>query len=291
VGHGIRERVLCDGTHLWHVYDELGLGAERRLSRFHRRDLARLVPWALPPAEDLARGADLVKVDKHSIAIVPRGAEAAKDDEGNPVSYRRWHLMFATDGPLAERRLVEMPSGKIIARQTYGADGTVKLIKGYDELVTEWRIELEPCGAPSLEPDRKRLVLLPMPMRERNWLFQEHKLSQKSTYKEWTDEQAMAVLAADVPGNQWEANQIIAEKYFSAGDRRAGFYALLISGGYTWDREQKQQLGRVTVHLDPLEDHPREPLAEYVATYLRLNRSGMPDKLESVSGPRDGFVQ
>jgi tetratricopeptide (TPR) repeat protein len=291
VGHGIRERVLCDGAHLWHIYDELGLGAERQLSRFHRRELTRLIPWALPPAEDLARGADLLTVDKHTIAIVPRAADAVKDDEGKPVSYRRWHLVFHTDGPLAERRLVEMPSGKIIVRQTYGSDGTVKVIKGDDELVTEWTVELEPCGAPSLEPDHKRLVILPMPIRERNWLFQKHKLSQKSTYKQWTDDEAMALLAADLPGNQWEANQIITEKYFESGDRRIGFYTLLISGGHSWDRQQKQQLGRVTVHMDPLEDHPQEPLAEYVATYLQMKRSGSPDNLKPVSGPPDGFVQ
>ena len=57
---GLREQVVCDGTSLWHLYPELGIGARRTLSRFHRQDFARLVPWALPPAEDLAHDADLV---------------------------------------------------------------------------------------------------------------------------------------------------------------------------------------------------------------------------------------
>ena len=68
---GLREQVVCDGTSLWHLYPELGIGARRTLSRFHRRDFARLVPWALPPAEDLAHGADLVSVDERTVAIVP----------------------------------------------------------------------------------------------------------------------------------------------------------------------------------------------------------------------------
>nr|MBC8868299.1 FecR domain-containing protein [Planctomycetota bacterium] len=165
VGHGIRELVLCDGTQLWHLYDELGLGAERTLSRFHRRELSQMIPWGLPPAEDLACGADLVAVDKHTVAIVPRGAEEAKDKKGKPIKYRRWHLLFDADGRFAERRLVEMPSGKTIARHTFAKDGTVRLIKGDDEVLTEWKVDLEPCGAPSLKPDRERLVILPMPIR------------------------------------------------------------------------------------------------------------------------------
>jgi len=291
VGHGIRELVLCDGTQLWHLYDELGLGAERKLSRFHRRELTQMIPWVLPPAEDMARGADLIAVDKQTIAIVPRGVEKAKDENGKPITYRRWHLLFDDDGRFAERRLVEMPSGKTVVRQTYTEDGTVKLIKGDDEVVAEWEIALESCGAPSLKPDRERLVILPMPIRERNWLYQKYKLSQKPSHKDWTEEEATSLLAADVTNNQSALRQVIAEKYFDRGDRRIGFYALLLSGGYSWDRQEKQQFGNTTVQMDPLADHPREPLAEYVATYLEMNRSGSPDNLKPVTGPRDGFVQ
>src|SRR4051812_19041581 len=57
VGLGLTERVVCDGESLWHLYPDLGIGARRTVSRFHRAEFARLVPWAMPPAEDLARGA------------------------------------------------------------------------------------------------------------------------------------------------------------------------------------------------------------------------------------------
>ena len=50
--YGLREQVLCDGTSLWHLYPELGVGARRTLSRFHRAAFTQLVPWALPPVED-----------------------------------------------------------------------------------------------------------------------------------------------------------------------------------------------------------------------------------------------
>ena len=74
---GLHERVVCDGATLWHLYPELGLAARRTVSRFHRAEVAGLTPWALPPAEDLARGADVEAVDAHTVALVPLGAENA----------------------------------------------------------------------------------------------------------------------------------------------------------------------------------------------------------------------
>ena len=129
---GLREVVICDGTSLWHLYPELGIGARRAVSRFHRQDFTRLVPWALPPVEDLARGADLVSIDERTVAIVPhklpsprpaaRAPRRGAGGEGGLQSRAslRIHLVFAPDGRLAERQLVEMPSGKILVRETYG---------------------------------------------------------------------------------------------------------------------------------------------------------------------------
>ena len=33
---GLRERAICDGQNLWHLYPELAIGARRTVSRFHR---------------------------------------------------------------------------------------------------------------------------------------------------------------------------------------------------------------------------------------------------------------
>src|SRR5262249_40192560 len=38
---GIRERVICDGKTILHLYPDLGIGARRAVSRFHRLDFAR----------------------------------------------------------------------------------------------------------------------------------------------------------------------------------------------------------------------------------------------------------
>ena len=217
---GLREQVVCDGASLWHLYPEIGIGAQRKVSRINRGLLTRIIPWVLPPVEDLARGADLVAVDDRTVAIVPNvsgtlrvpsaqsaeksdkapreakpkakrpGGEAggsgtapsprpspdgrggqepsppaplpqAGEGRSRPHAEREeyvLHLVFADDGRLAERRIVEKPSGKILARETYAAGGTVTVElaenKGKDAGGTpapqfREKIGLRPCGVPS----------------------------------------------------------------------------------------------------------------------------------------------
>src|SRR5262249_24906568 len=92
---GLRERVVCDGTTLLQLYPELGIGARRTMSRFHRAELLSVVPWLLPPAEDLARAADVKHIDEHTVAIVPAGVEGRKTEDGSPMPHVSTHLIFA----------------------------------------------------------------------------------------------------------------------------------------------------------------------------------------------------
>ncbi len=103
--HGLREEVVCDGRQLWHLYPELGVGARREVSRFHRADLGAIVPWALPPAADLAWGADVVLVDEHTVAIMPRGVR----DQGAGLLGGEW------------RRGAEGPHPRPLSRRERGA--------------------------------------------------------------------------------------------------------------------------------------------------------------------------
>src|SRR5262249_21449035 len=38
IWEGLRERVICDGKTLWHLYPDLAIGARRTVSRFHRAE-------------------------------------------------------------------------------------------------------------------------------------------------------------------------------------------------------------------------------------------------------------
>ena len=81
LGNGLRERVLCDGKTLWHLYPELGLASRRSVSRFHRLEWMHALPWLLPLPEDLAHGADLKLIGNDTIAassLTPPGSNQAK---------------------------------------------------------------------------------------------------------------------------------------------------------------------------------------------------------------------
>ncbi|MGA2259074.1 MAG: hypothetical protein ABSG53_30760, partial [Thermoguttaceae bacterium] len=328
---GLREQVVCDGTSLWHLYPELGIGARRTLSRFHRQDLALLVPWALPPVEDLAHGADLVSIDERTVAIVPQELEGppkggttsapspaqapftnarrksssihasvdAKD--AKPLASLRTHLVFAPDGRLAEWQLVEMPSGKIRIREHYGADGTVEFVAYGKENAggtpaPRRKIQLASCGAPELKPDAA-LVVLPLPLRSRQHVLGARKLLSSETYGSWSEEDALAVIAADLGDAPTEMKQIIGQRFFRRGDRRLGFYTLLLSTGQTWNPKEKQDFGGGDPLLvDPMADHPNDPLAKYVSAYLASSRPGGPKDLGNptetgVRDPNDFFRQ
>jgi tetratricopeptide (TPR) repeat protein len=280
---GLREQVACDGTNLWQLYPELGIGARRTLSRFHRHDFARLVPWALPAAEDVARGADLVSIDERTVAIVPHdNLHTPAIKKGEP--WLQMHLVFAPDGRLAERQLVEMPSGKIRIRESYGVDGTVEFVADTKKNASgtstpRQKIVLAPCGAPELKPDAA-LVVLPLPLRSRQQVFSARKLASDQAYGTWTEEDALAVIAADLGDAPSEMKQIIAQRFFRRGDRRLGFYTLLLSSGQTWNPAEKEAFpGGDPLLLDPLADHPGDRLARYIAAYLAASQPSGPKGL------------
>ena len=73
-------------------------------------------------------------------------------------------LMFADDGRLAERRIVERDGGKVLQRITYDADGVVKVLDGDDKELLAAKFNRSLAAEPKLVPDLNGLVVLPMPM-------------------------------------------------------------------------------------------------------------------------------
>jgi hypothetical protein len=69
-GYGLGEEIVSDGQHEWRLYAELGLGAKRKMSRYHRADIEQLIPWLVPTAEDLAIGGDVVRIDNRTVSVV-----------------------------------------------------------------------------------------------------------------------------------------------------------------------------------------------------------------------------
>ncbi len=88
----LTETVICNGSTLWSLYPEIGLAGQRPFSRFHQMDYARTVPYFVPKAEDLARGADLKLIDAATVAVIPH--QVATDENGGNSSWRYiWFLL------------------------------------------------------------------------------------------------------------------------------------------------------------------------------------------------------
>jgi hypothetical protein len=253
---GIRERVACDGKQLLHLYPQLGLAARRDVSRFHREDFAALVPWVLPPAEDLARGADLKLVDERTVAIIPAGAEAIRNKKGRPIPYLGLRLVFAEGGRLAERQVVHMPKGEVLLRQVCEAGGTVRLLDKDGKELSVRKGKLSEPVAPDLMPDTRGLVVLNLPYRTRKHLVQARKL-QNVQYPNMRFADALDLLAADFAAGNNDVVNVFRQALHAREQRQLGLYVLLAACGQSLDAQ----------NLDVLGEHPDEPLAQYLALH------------------------
>jgi ferric-dicitrate binding protein FerR (iron transport regulator) len=265
---GLREHVVCDGTTLWQLYPELGLGARRAVHRFNRAKLAELIPGMLPPAEDLARGADLECVAENVVAIVPQGAKNAKTTEGKAAPYVCLHLVFGKDGRLAERQVVEMPVNKVHFREVYDGHGGVRQLDAKGKELARTQQTLTPAPKPDLVPDTSRLVVLPLPFRTRSHVMQTLALNpnkpldqeENACFIHVKEDEALELLAALLTErNEVEARLLVREFFQAQGDRRSGFYAVLSACGA--DVADEPAFHRL------LEANPSDPLLRYLATY------------------------
>jgi tetratricopeptide (TPR) repeat protein len=275
---GLRERVVCDGRTLLHLYPDLGVGARRTVSRFHRADFAGVVPWLVPPAEDLAHGADVTALDEHTVAVSPRDAAEAKGDDGKPIPYLRLHLIFGEDGRLNERRLVLMPEGKTLAGETYAADGTVKRLDGDGKEVAKFQRTLGPAPAPDLKPSTSALVVLPLPLRSRVTVF--HKFGfdpnksldtdENRCHHYLDDESALEMFAAEYAAqNPANARSLYRDCFAPDDPRAAGFRVLLTSCGDPTPALRDLQSQRA--------ERPNDPLLLYLSLLdLPLYRTWQP---------------
>ncbi len=193
---------------------------------------------------------------------------------------------------MAERRLVGMPSGETLMRETYAADGTVRLVDAKGKVLGERKIELAPSSLPDLRPDVRELVVLPMPLRTWDHVLAARGLDPKKGCEAWSEEDALAVIAADMDEGGADMQRTIGRRFFHEGDRRLGFYTLLLGAAVQWEMGKELDLGDgMRVRFDPLADHPGEPLAEYVAVWARLPAGKKQTAPGSIGGPQDGFLQ
>jgi predicted Zn-dependent protease len=246
---GLRERIICDGKTLWHLYPDLGIGARRVVSRFHREEFAQLLPWAVSPAEDLARGADVRVVGDRGVEIVPHAPA------GWPSL--RLQLIFDVSGELAEQRWLQMPGNRIVLRTLIGADGTTRNLDGRDKEIVTLKGTLTAAVPPSLTPDVKGLVVLPLPYRSMAHTRVALKI-QSVANENLRFEDAQHVFAAAIgEGNAAEAVNFFKQSLHAREQRALGYYVLLAASGANLDAD----------NADVLSEHNEQPLAQYLALF------------------------
>ena len=276
VGEGLREQVIHDGSTLWHLYPEIGLGAKRTLSRFHQSAIQSLIPWYVPAADDLSVEADVKSIGERTIRIT-----RLKDDA--PVA----ELVFAEDGRLSELRViditvpgvrrldaalhsdgistsdvhkppqhnsadlspstrgnqrlhskpmegvVEPPHSRVISKQTFAADGTIRLFDAEDKLIAEAKYERQPIEAPNLVPATKDLVVLPLPYRSAAGVPVSVPVNLQTNapdFAKLSDDDALLLLAsyfAEARPNK--LGTFIEQRFTAKGDHRIGLAVLLSS--------------------------------------------------------------
>jgi tetratricopeptide (TPR) repeat protein len=295
VSIGLREQVVCDGETLWHLYGDIGLGGQRSMSRFHRSAIESLVPWLVRPVDELARGADVRLVDKRTVAVIPHlpedtasGERSSRQVDSDPQV--AMHLIFGSGGRLIERRLIERPSNKTLARTTFNKLGRVRMFDADGKRIAEDDLQRSTAEAPDLKPETDGLVMLRLPYRTASEIFRQAKKPIGSTdFTAWNDDDAVALLAADcVGGNGYRAFELVKQRLFGKEDHRPGLYVLLAS------RFPAAMVGGRYGQPGSYDYRPQAngtPLQQFVRHYIEWCRKGDDGTEFVMPGPEDGFVQ
>lgn len=239
---GLLEQVISDGTTLQHLYPELGIGAKRSVTRFHRKALMSMTPWLLPPVEDLTIGCDIRRVGDNTIRIsrikTPELDEQATNDaKSSEIFELAIELVFSDDGQLAERRLIKLsakpePTEQVLSRHIYEAGGNILILNKDGELVSESKLQRKPIDQPGETPATDGLVILTLPYRSADsyslTLPAQPASNGSVDYSQLSEADAMKLVATHVANSSFDALwTVINQRFVAKDDCRMGFAVLL----------------------------------------------------------------
>lgn len=252
VSEGLKETVIHDGTHLWHLYPEMGLGAKRLSSRHYQPAIQSLIPWYVPAVDVLAMNADIRAAGNRTVRIQParqpdpatnksettvEDSRSESDKKAETAPVIAIELQFAVEGQLTELRLIDTNSNKVLSRQTLSTDGSLRFFDADDQPLGEARYELAPAKAPNLAPDSQDLVILPLPYRSAAGVGVEVPLNLQNNapdFSRLSDDDALKLLATYfAEARVSELPAFIEQRFRSRGDKRIGFAVLVASVAYT----------------------------------------------------------
>ena len=158
-------------------------------------------------------------------------------------------------------------------------------------VLLEHKIPVEACDPPHLTPD-PTLVIVPLPWRTREHIFQTRGLKDDGVHDGWSDEDALAVLAAETAVGSESMLSTIGWCFLDEGDQRLGFYTLLLAAGIDWHGQpEASPAGDLDVRrLFRGLDQPATPLAHYLAAENRARRAESPAAIGSCEAPTGSFL-
>jgi ferric-dicitrate binding protein FerR (iron transport regulator) len=301
---GLKEETVCDGATILSLYPEIGLAGQRSATRYHRAELVATLPQMVLPAADLAKGHDLEMHPQHerTVVVVPHNV-------GDKPHFRQ-HLVFAEDGSLAERQMVlvrkekETKTETIVRRQIllpgggYSIKGLVKEKDKEEPAEKELALvkyTLTPVDAPVLTRDLASLVVLELPLRNRNVLYERFKLDPgqnldngaNGCYRHLPHQDAVQLLAHLALTRHGDVHRVWEDCFLLRDDLRPGLVVLLAAGN-------------INVALQDwyprfLKAQPDSPVVRYFAVlhnpvYEDL-RTTWPINLTRGIGPKGSFLQ
>ncbi len=141
------------------------------------------------------------------------------------------YLIFAPDGRLEERRIVEEESKKILHRVTYDADGTVRIADSDGKELARLNLHRSTAAAPQLVPELNGLVVLPMPVRTPEVIVAKETadLGQVGVRDaDLSEDDAVSLMFAYMAnGNGPRMVEVARKRFIDKGDTRDGIYVLL----------------------------------------------------------------
>ena len=163
-----------------------------------------------------------------------------------------------------------------MTRQTFSADGTVKVFDEKDKEIASHKWTIQEASTPILKPALKDLVVVDLPFRSAAHVRQALKLEKKA-YSELTFEDARQLLTAFVAGGGGfgaggggpfgggfgaggggeQAKEVFQQALSNREQRQIGYYVLLAAAGVNLAGD----------NVDVLDAHPHEPLAQYLALH------------------------
>ena len=237
--------------------------------------LIAINPAFLPGPGESAR-LDIKAIDASTIAFIPI----------QPNPDEKYHRPSGFRTAVSERRVVEMPLGKVVLTQIYHSGGAVEWKDADEKSLAKVERTVSPAQAPHLKAATNDLVVMEMPIRTRGyWLDQ------------WTKDEKLQsieqVIVSECVTRAGGASVMIhfGQYFHEKGDRRLGFYTLLNSAGYSIVNDNLPPIERQPWTIDIEQEHPQNALAMFLAQAQREMKTNDQSLLKKVPGPKDGFIQ